>query len=466
MTLKLTVISLNDEQAPQTVTLDKREITIGRADKCDLTLPSSSVSEVHAKLVVRRNDRGEHKIYICDLGSTNGTSIGSKRLGIHQKVEVPADEQLVIADFLIKPEYIYEDKLEVEAKGESRVGKSAFPAMTQVVNGPAIVEAEVIIDNDDIGERDESWVPLSKVEEKDKQKAEVKSLVDHMKNLAELEEELDHLTDIADEISKEEQKLTDNKEGIEPLPNDESNDEIELTIVDDEVAEHEIAIELPAAEEPINESRVKLRGEDDDELEAKDKVKDLNEEEAPLLNSADKNSDAEIPTKVVIDPKPATVSGVVGSENVEGLNFTLTKLHKLTGKVIHKGAPLTGVEINAGDLGIVVTDESGIFRFTNVREQSKLEVTATKKKFIFEYQNLPELLSGNDEITVIATELFHVSGIIEHNGEPLAGVEIDGGDLGKTITDEKGHYIFKDVPEGTEFSVTASLDGYLVETAS
>ena len=64
-----------------------------------------------------------------------------------------------------------------------------------------------------------------------------------------------------------------------------------------------------------------------------------------------------------------------------------------------------------------------------------------------------------------ATELFIISGIIGHRGKGLPGVTVDGGILGTTVTDQSGRYEFTDVPEGTEFSLTASKDGYVFEVA-
>jgi pSer/pThr/pTyr-binding forkhead associated (FHA) protein len=51
------------------------QVTIGRADSCDIVLPESSVSTLHARL-----QRREGVWTITDLGSTNGTVVDGERL--------------------------------------------------------------------------------------------------------------------------------------------------------------------------------------------------------------------------------------------------------------------------------------------------------------------------------------------------------------------------------------------------
>jgi hypothetical protein len=51
------------------------QVTIGRADSCDIVLPESSVSTTHAKL-----QRREGVWVLSDLGSTNGTLVDGERV--------------------------------------------------------------------------------------------------------------------------------------------------------------------------------------------------------------------------------------------------------------------------------------------------------------------------------------------------------------------------------------------------
>jgi len=52
------------------------EVTVGRAPGCGVSLPDSTVSQLHAR-VFRRDGR----LYIEDLGSTNGTWVNRVRVG-------------------------------------------------------------------------------------------------------------------------------------------------------------------------------------------------------------------------------------------------------------------------------------------------------------------------------------------------------------------------------------------------
>lgn len=60
---------------------EKRELTVGREEGCDITLPHISVSKQHAKIV--REDDG---YYIVDNNSTNGIIVNSKRISGKEKL--------------------------------------------------------------------------------------------------------------------------------------------------------------------------------------------------------------------------------------------------------------------------------------------------------------------------------------------------------------------------------------------
>jgi pSer/pThr/pTyr-binding forkhead associated (FHA) protein len=59
-----------------TLRLDRREITIGRADNSDLVIDDEYASTHHAKLVLINNDW-----LLQDLNSTNGTFLDGSRIG-------------------------------------------------------------------------------------------------------------------------------------------------------------------------------------------------------------------------------------------------------------------------------------------------------------------------------------------------------------------------------------------------
>ena len=51
------------------------EVTIGRAPGCGISLPDNAVSQLHARLF-----RRDGKLYVEDLGSTNGTWVNGGRV--------------------------------------------------------------------------------------------------------------------------------------------------------------------------------------------------------------------------------------------------------------------------------------------------------------------------------------------------------------------------------------------------
>jgi pSer/pThr/pTyr-binding forkhead associated (FHA) protein len=60
----------------QELRLDRREITIGRAENADLVIRDEFASTHHAKLVLMNGDW-----LLQDLNSTNGTYVNGKRVG-------------------------------------------------------------------------------------------------------------------------------------------------------------------------------------------------------------------------------------------------------------------------------------------------------------------------------------------------------------------------------------------------
>ncbi|MCB0328256.1 MAG: FHA domain-containing protein [Bdellovibrionales bacterium] len=114
MPLQVTLVSLDfeSEEAPTTFTFDKDEIRIGRSDDNDIVLSSSAASDLHAKMVVERGG-DDPRLLLEDLGSTNGSVVGTTRLLPNVPHEIASRERIIIADYLIKPQLINVDKQKV-----------------------------------------------------------------------------------------------------------------------------------------------------------------------------------------------------------------------------------------------------------------------------------------------------------------------------------------------------------------
>jgi pSer/pThr/pTyr-binding forkhead associated (FHA) protein len=72
----------------------QHSILIGRQQNCDVILESTSVSRRHAKITV-----SDHQVFLEDLGSGNGTSVGDKLLRQGDKIQIRSGDQSRIEEF-------------------------------------------------------------------------------------------------------------------------------------------------------------------------------------------------------------------------------------------------------------------------------------------------------------------------------------------------------------------------------
>lgn len=97
----------------QQVNIEADSFVIGRAPECDLTINTDVVSRRHLKVYLE-ND----KIFIKDLGSTNGTFHDDERLKPHEKYEYNTNDKLYIesaAECSLRITAVYE-KNEIDAE--------------------------------------------------------------------------------------------------------------------------------------------------------------------------------------------------------------------------------------------------------------------------------------------------------------------------------------------------------------
>lgn len=167
-------------------------------------------------------------------------------------------------------------------------------------------------------------------------------------------------------------------------------------------------------------------------------------------------------TTNVVSLVPATTQqvlfeGVVGTDDITDLHFDAFRLCTLRGKLTRRGSPLPQLEIDAGDLGKTVTNETGEFCFERVVEGAPFSLKLQHEGYRVDN---PELLSGKvGEETYVAitlSRLTRVCGRLLHNGTPLAGVTLSAGEFGQCISDQDGFYQFDGIPEETRLSITAS----------
>src|SRR5258708_1754218 len=89
---------------------EKGEVTIGRLAGNDIVLPDQQVSSKHAKLVEKSG-----KVFVVDLGSSNGTFIEERKLDKDLETEMTPTSRVLLGSYLITARL---DK-KAEPKGEA-----------------------------------------------------------------------------------------------------------------------------------------------------------------------------------------------------------------------------------------------------------------------------------------------------------------------------------------------------------
>ena len=83
------------EQTGRIIEVDKDRFVLGRDEGCDLLVPDEKVSRRHASILKRDDGR----IYLEDLGSTNGTYVDGRR--VTEPQELIGNEQIKVGDTLL-----------------------------------------------------------------------------------------------------------------------------------------------------------------------------------------------------------------------------------------------------------------------------------------------------------------------------------------------------------------------------
>jgi pilus assembly protein CpaF len=85
------------DQPARTLEIDRAEVVIGKHSACDVVLQDSTVSRRHARIVVEGA-----ALWVEDLGSSNGTSIGGNRLSA--RTALGKDDEISIGPFRLHAE--------------------------------------------------------------------------------------------------------------------------------------------------------------------------------------------------------------------------------------------------------------------------------------------------------------------------------------------------------------------------
>ncbi|MCB1756821.1 MAG: hypothetical protein KDJ38_14955 [Gammaproteobacteria bacterium] len=184
--------------------------------------------------------------------------------------------------------------------------------------------------------------------------------------------------------------------------------------------------------------------------------------EAPL---GPNNPVVEFPEKamesVIAEVEQTLFECKVGVRDIQQLDFDALRLYSISGRVCHHENPLAGIELDGGELGRVVSDAKGCFRFDNIVEGTHFQIDVKHDGYLLDGKDaLCGVLTESVEIRLSATKLSRVSGRLTYKGQPLPGIRLDAGSFGHCISDENGYYHFDDIPENTDLTLTASQSGY------
>jgi len=114
------LIISDKEKQQKTLSIENKEIVIGRSPTCDVVLEVNNVSKQHTKIILK-----DSRFVVADLKSTNGTYINGRR--ITQPQVLKEDDKIYVGDFIIQLELAGEknpppppparEKIKKESKG-------------------------------------------------------------------------------------------------------------------------------------------------------------------------------------------------------------------------------------------------------------------------------------------------------------------------------------------------------------
>ncbi len=472
MAIKLTVMPLDMDPSSKPVIkiFNKEELTLGRLPSNDVVLNRPEVSGIHARLRIEHDEFGEvSKLYITDLGSSNGTLVEKSPLKARVEVQMMPNERIFIGSYVIKPttqmgEVEHDSKTTIEAPSKAKVDDAQFANKTQAFDH---VRFEAI----GSGEAEE----FNSEQEKEKEKISVNSSPNSPKNAfssimfgSEFEEEEKSEKDSSVLRSMYTSPVGENK-FREPEKRLSPFGRVDLDEEDEELAVR------PSVEKTV-EARPTWAQVKEDFLESNDEATTYShkpDRAEPMSNGVMTSPISVIPEVNVKESSSTSGNHVerfsirvtASDESAEVLKVQAKAFTNIKGKVLHKGAPLAGVSIKSTSFGHTTTDASGCYEFNRVLEGTSYNLSFSKDKFLIEpnaFQGTTAL--GASEILVQATKLCSIRGVISHNGKPLEGVEVSAGELGKKVTGPDGVYQFDNVPEGKEYDLVLSKEGYAFQS--
>ena len=347
MAIQLTVLSLDfdSNEPPRTNIYLKEEITMGRDDSNDVVLTSPNVEDFHVRLRVAENGGGIPHLFITDLGTGCGTKVENSPLPAGVESAMDLNQRIVIGDFLIKPSHISDvEDLDEESETEELQADSTMSngiAHNEYEDESAVMQNEPAADTQNGSIHQEPPMAQDEFTEQRTPVATIKITIEGQ-DIDNLNFAATRLFDIGGKVMHKGRPLAGVEISAEPIGS---------VVTDKNGAFQFIAV--------------------------------AEETEYSIKPSFDKFSF-----------EPESIEGKLG-DNRRDIKFDAVQLFSISGRVIHKGVALEGVEIDGGPLGITHTDAEGNYIFENVPDGTVYTLTAKKGNFVF--GKMQGTMSGKDK---------------------------------------------------------------------
>jgi pSer/pThr/pTyr-binding forkhead associated (FHA) protein len=399
MAVQVTVLSIDDEQlsAPKKSVFTKADISIGRSRLNDLVLEHPGVSNTHARVRIE-GVNGSSKFFVSDLDSTNGTMVGNKRLDPRSETALTERDRIMIAGFILKIDTVPEDLIFTTDSEPQTVVASAEPKLAEGKITNSFARPQAI-----------------KVEEP---KVEEVAVVEEIKKT--VKEEVPNGTVwnssllgayreqpvgpkaapvAAAPIAEPEPVKTEaprKPSGVHPISWPMESDEVAVPeaaeVAPEYVAETKLILEDHLTVDFVATKLLTINGK---VLRKGQPVANVKVSDAEL-GSTETDASGEFSFSDIVEGTDYKLSfekaghvflpgSLVGSLNDENLAVEIVakRLLSITGAITHRGAGLADVLVDGGKLGVVKTDNMGLYKFDNAMEGEEYILKASKPGFTF-----------------------------------------------------------------------------------
>lgn len=401
MNFKVSVLAKNQsENEAKVYEFPPRKVKIGRLKDNDIVLNFPAISGYHGKL--RLDYNGKPKAFVTDFGSLNGIIVNGEKIDSNKEVPVDFDKTIDLGIFSLKVEPLLAPEEAEEAD----------------------------TDYDD----ETATMPLTGLVSRFR-----KSSSDSHKK-----EESKSESDSGGANGKEVSGKGGTDSGTKK-----SEEKVEAKSEDSKQSE---ANHKEKEEETTKKGSGEMKNQ---EVSEKDKAGDKNKSNSESGGNNGAKSGGKTPAEATITMK--------AGETIEDLDFFAEEIFSISGVILNRGKPLSGVTVAGGDLGEIKTDGDGAFNFDEVLEGSEYNLIFSKNGFEFKPDKVNGEIEEDLSLTITGTRMIELNGRVLHKDKPLANVKVDAGDLGETTTQADGYFNLPAVAEDTEYELSLSKPEFRFE---